>query len=327
MQVRNKLDTERKVNAEIKKTVGAEKQASLDAAMSNMLADLLHGQAEALESKAKAEEKERELDRRERKIEQLEIYLSDGQRQLMYQLEQQGIRPMSMVDQANLRREAELRAKDQFSDIEGKISIKAERLRHQEAAQRIREQQFKVRIRDELEAEIREQYAQNTQVKVATFKAAEKEYERGFAEGKRIGFVEASEAARRQEFLKGYATCYHSQVALQNLRNGHTAADSPELAFLFDSSHPENLHNIGVEIGRMKVQEAANTKGVVGSPQKVMEQSTVPATASAHKPHAVLHTVIDGGSGRIESDDASSTRSAQITDRTAHAQCEEPVRR
>ncbi|KAJ4350545.1 hypothetical protein N0V95_004651 [Ascochyta clinopodiicola] len=250
-KTRNDLDHERKVNAEIQKTNGAEKQASIGAAMSNMLTDLLNKQAEALTERAQIQEKERNLNYREQKIAQLEVYLSDGQRQLKYQLEQQGIRPMSVVEQANLRRELEIKVRHQLSDIEGKISIQVERLRHQEAAQKIREQQYKLSVCEAIEAEVRAQVTKDEQAKIADDKAAEVACGRGVAEGKGVTGINTSVITLEQEFLKGYAACSRSQVALYNMRSGLLATDSPKLAFLYDPTHPENLHNIGVRIGRM----------------------------------------------------------------------------
>jgi hypothetical protein len=252
MKTRNDLDTERKINAEMRRTVGAEQQANIGAAMSDMLTDLLHKQAEALGAKAKAQEKELELQFREQKIAQLEVYLSDGQKQLHNQLEERGIRSMSAVDRANLVREVELKVRHQFSEVEGKIDIQVERLRHQEAALKVREQQYKVIVRDTLEADIREQVAQETQTKFAYIKSPEAEHERGLTKSRLVSGSGTPETALRQAFLEGYHICYRSQSSIYNIQNGNLAVDSPELSFLYDPTHPDNPHNIGLETGRMQ---------------------------------------------------------------------------
>lgn len=107
MKACNDLEHERKINIEMRKTVGAEKKAGIGAAMADMMSDLLQKPAEAFTAKAKTQEKERKLQYREQKITQIETYLANGQKQLKWRLEQQGISTMSQVDEANLRREVE----------------------------------------------------------------------------------------------------------------------------------------------------------------------------------------------------------------------------
>lgn len=312
IKARSDLDVERKVNAEMRKTVGAEKQASIGAAMANMLSDLLQKQADALTAKAKTQEKERDLQYREQRITQLETYLSNGQKQLKWQLEQRGIRAMSEVDEAHLRREVELKMKHQLSDIEGKIGIQVERLRHQEAAQKIREQQYKALIRDALENESREQLAHDMQAKTGDAKFAEEAYERGLSDGKKSGVTKGSEAELKQEFLQGYAACYRTLTALHNVRNGKIAVDSPEVASLFDPTHPENPHNVGLDIGRMEAAAAKteSTVGVVIS-RRSMEEGATMAAAVQGKPEAPANAVTHRGRGQALSSNAGPSRSWQ----------------
>jgi hypothetical protein len=329
MKTRNDLEAERQKNAEIQRTVGAKKQASIGAAMSDLLVDLLHKQADTLAAKAKIQEKERELQYREQKIAQLEVYLSDGQRQLKDQLEERGIRSMSTVDQANLHREVELKVRRQFSDVEGTIAIQVERLRHQEAAQKIREQQYKVLVRDALEADIREQLVQDTQTRLAEAKVKEAKYERGLAEDELTGGVENSKVFRKQDFLKGYSACYRSEITLYNLRNGRITADSPDLAFMYDPTHPENPHIIGLHIGRMEVaiKDANNVKNLMANAQKSMEQGIASVSASACEPQGLSDTMSHHGCGKTEVDNSGShsvTMTAEIPDQAPQ---EEPMRR
>lgn len=346
MKARNDLEVERKLNAEMRRTVGAEKQASISAAMSDMLTELLQKQAEALAMKAKSQEKDRELQYREQKIAQLEDYLSDGQKQLKYQLEQQGVRPMIAVDEVNLRREIESNIRHQFSNIEGQIAIQVERLRHQEATQKMREEQHKALIRDALETEIREQLMQDVQAKAIVSKATKAAYEHGLTEGKQTGGVKTSDATLKQEFLKGYAACYRSQTALHNLRNGHVPADSPDLAFFFDPTHHENPHNMGLSIGHMDVtveNVKKSTVGVVVS-RKSREEGEAGVAAIAGEPQTASNAVIHRGRGQAQLSDATPTSTGQASGRSEqahpahqarqtqtqlvqHAQQEEPPRR
>ncbi|KAJ4991681.1 hypothetical protein SVAN01_02796 [Stagonosporopsis vannaccii] len=333
LKARSDLEAERTINAEIRKTVGAEIQTSVGAAMADMLSDLLQKQAETLMAKAKTQEKERELQCREQQITQLEAYLSEGQKQLKHQLEQRGIQLMSAADEAKLRREVELRVKHQLSDIEGKIDIQVERLRHQEAAQRTREHQYKVLVRDALETEIREQVAREMQAKNADSKAIEAAYERGIAEGKKEGGSRTLDTGSKDEFLKGYAACYGAQTALHKLRMGRITADSPELAFLYDPTHAENPHNVGLSIGRMAAEPVSNKLGAILSRSSMAEEADRAATTTGSSwatSSAVTlrgHGSVDMDSGTSHvADDSEQVRPAHQT-RPQPVQQEEPIRR
>ena len=328
MKARNDLEVERKVNAEMRRTVGAEKQASISAAMSDMLTELLQKQADALAAKAKIQEKDRELQHRERKIAQLEAYLADGQKQLKFQLEEQGIRMMSAVEEANLRRDVELKLRHQFFDIEGKIGIQVERLRHQEAAQKIREQEYKASIRDALETEIREQLVQDVRAKAVVSKATEVVYERGLPDGKQVVGVKAPEETLKREFLKGYAACYRSLTALYNLRNGHVTADSPELAFLFDPTHSENPHNMGLSIGRVQDMAEKAEKGMDGvvTSSKPVEGVAARAAVIASELQAIPDAVTLRGQNQAQFSEAGSSRPVHIAHRSEQARST-PVQR
>lgn len=316
MKARSDLEVERQVNAEMRRTVGAEKQARIGAAMSDMLTDLLRKQAETLAAKAKLQEKDRGLQYREHRIAQLEEYLSDGQKQLKHQLEQQGIRPMSTVDQAFLRRKAELEIRHKLSDIEGKISIQVERLRHQEAAQKIREQQYKTLIRDTLENEVHEQLTKAQKSRTIDVEASKAAYERGLAEGKQAKFTKASEIALKHEFLKGYAACYRSQTSLYSMRIGQIPADSSELAFLYDPTHPENPHNIGLQMGRLEVASkmGENSTMEVAADVQTMEESAACASTNTTESSSTPTTVIQQGHSSDEVNNTDTTPSAPATD-------------
>lgn len=313
MKARDDLEHERKINIEMRKTVGAEKQASIGAAMADMLSDLLQKQAEALTAKAKTQEKERDLQYREQKIAQIETYLANGQKQLKWKLEQQGTSTMSQVDEANLRREIELKMKHQLSDIEGKIGIQVERLRHQEAAQNIREHQYKALIRDALENELREQIAQNMQAKSTDTRLVERAYERGLAKGKKSEVANVSKGEHKQDFLKGYAACYRTLTILHNVRNGKIAVDSPEIAFLFDPSHPENPHNLGLDIGRTMAApaKAETAVGVVIS-RRAMEEGAVRAAAVQAQSDSPDYALTHRGRGQTLFAEAGPSRSSQV---------------
>lgn len=233
------LDVERKRNAELRITTETTARASVSAAMSDILANLLQKQAHALSAKAALEEKQRDLLHREQTITNLEMYLADGQAQLKYKLEQQGIRLMSVVEVAKLRREVELEVKRRFAEVEGRIEIQVERLQLQDAAQRVREQVYEQVVRGEVEAELR--------TRLADDKEAQRTAGDVVTEVKQ---TERTETKLSDDFLKGYAAYHRSHTALNNLRNGTLPPKSPELAFLFDPTHAEHPLAIGQAIGQ-----------------------------------------------------------------------------
>ena len=257
MKAQNDLNTERKNNIHLRQTIEGEHQQKTEAALSSMLTDLLQKQVEALKLNAKNEATARELRYREQKIEQLEVYLSEGQKQFNYELDRRGLRPVDIVEQESIRRDAELAIQRDIAVIEGDIKTQHQHLRLREAAQQMREQQYKALIRDSIELEVRE----TTLSPDKAAEIAEVEYNNGFAAGKQVARRDAEEEGRKKGFLEGYAACQTAQTAIANLRAGRMALDSAELDFLFDAAHPRNLYNIGVQLGEMSKKKDMMQRG------------------------------------------------------------------
>ena len=248
MKLKNELDAERNKGVRLRKSIEAEQQQKVEAASSVMLTNLLRDQATTLTLKSKVEARERDLDEREQKITQFEVYLSEGQKQLMYALEENGDRPMSAVQMEHARREAELNAQKAMADMNGKLNIKIEALRLREAAQQMREQNWKAIAREQLEAE----FADNSITHEKADEVAEEAYNDGFGAGKEAGRKEALKESHQRGFLEGYGACHRTQVTLSKVRQGLIARDDPELDFLYDANHPHNLWNIGEMVGRLQ---------------------------------------------------------------------------
>ncbi|KAF2854227.1 hypothetical protein T440DRAFT_360047, partial [Plenodomus tracheiphilus IPT5] len=255
LSLKNVIEAERRDHANMRKSVEAQQQEKTNAAFSSLLGNLLRTQEEALSSKARAECTQRDLEHRLKKIEQLEMYLSEGQKQLFYQLYHQGIRPMSAVDREQIMYEAELEAKKKLADANGEMQMRSERVSLRESAQEIREQQYKVSIRAALEAEIRG----GMQPVGNVDEIAELEYNRGYAVGKEAGRKVAAKPEQKESFIDGYAAYHRTQTALDNFRHGRIAHDSPELAFLFDAGHPDNFVARGMQMGRMNTHSQTVT--------------------------------------------------------------------
>ena len=271
MKLKNELDAERNKGVRLRKSIEAEQQQKVEAASSVMLTNLLRDQATTLTLKSKVEARERDLDEREQKITQLEVYLTEGQKQLMYALEENGDRPMSAVQMEHARREAELSAQRAMADMNGKLNIKIEALRLREAAQQMREQNWKAIAREQLEAE----FADNSITHEKADEVAEEAYNDGFGAGKEAGRKEALKESHQRGFLEGYGACHRTQVTLSRFRQGLIARDDPELDFLYDANHPHNLYTIGSLLGRMETASSnqQNAKAV-GQKEIVAEKGT-----------------------------------------------------
>ncbi|KAI4663298.1 uncharacterized protein J4E78_003709 [Alternaria triticimaculans] len=269
MKLKNELDAERNKGVRLRKSIEAEQQHKVEAASSVMLTNLLRDQATTLTLKSKVEARERDLDEREQKIAQFEVYLSEGQKQLIYALEENGDRPMSAVQMEHARREAELHAQKAMADMNGKLNIKIEALRLREAAQQMREQNWKAIAREQLEAE----FADNSITHEKADEVAEEAYNDGFGAGKEAGRKEALKESHQRGFLEGYGACHRTQVTLSKVRQGLIARDDPELDFLYDANHPHNLYTIGSLLGRMETEDSKQaTAKAVGQKEMVAEK-------------------------------------------------------
>jgi hypothetical protein len=253
MKIENDLNEERTKNAKLRQTLEFGHQKETDAALSSMTIELVRKQGKAIAQQAKFEAMHRDLQTRAKVIEQLEHYLSEGQKYLnqTYEAEDSDRRALYGFN----RREHEfhmdrLRREKMLADREGDVSMRAQAIHDRESAQMMREQQFVAINRKTIEAELRETMVFDMEDKLA--EVADTEYNSGFGAGKAAGRKEAEEEARQNGFLEGYGACHHTQVALSNMQAGRIPHDSPELAFLLDPAHPHNAFTIGTRIGRFE---------------------------------------------------------------------------
>jgi hypothetical protein len=254
MKTRNELEAERRKSAGLRKNVEEEIQKGMDKALAGMTTDLLNKQFELLAHQAKVQAKERELQYREDRIEQLEVFLSEGQK-YAYRLsneEEDGLTIAEVIDEHD-RRQAELTACKEFADREHKLAMHLQTVHFREAALQMREQQYKAIMRSSFEAEMREKNMPDMDAKLN--QVADAEYNRGFGAGKVAGRAEAEDEAHQKGFLEGYQACHVTQVALSNFRHGRLARDSSELDFLYNAAHPHNLFTMGVKIGGLKLDK------------------------------------------------------------------------
>ena len=246
MKTRNELEAERRKSASMRKTVEVEKEKVMDNALAVMTTDLLKKQAMTLAQQSKLEAKERELEYRQARIVQLEIYLSEGQKQVYRYNEGLDGPTMADVDREHDRRQAELKAQRSVAELEARVAYRIQELKLREASLHTREQQYKVLVRSSFEAEMREKAMPDMEAKLD--EVADIEYNRGFGVGKAAGRAEAEEEARQKGFLEGYGACHRAQATLSKLRQGLISRDSPELDFVYDAAHPHNLLTVGARI-------------------------------------------------------------------------------
>jgi hypothetical protein len=248
MKTRNELEAEHKKNATMRRVVESEKEKAMDAALSAMTRDLLNKQAETLARQKKVAAKERDLEYRQARIDQLEVYLSEGQKQVYrYNEGLDGGPGMIDVDREHDRRQAELRAQKSVGDVQARVKYHQISMEQREAALQMREQQYKALIRSSFEAEMREKAMPDMEARLS--EVADVEYNNGFGAGKVAGRAEAAEEAHEKGFLEGYGSCHHAHVTLSKMRQGLIAHGSPELDFVYDSAHPHNLFTMGVHVG------------------------------------------------------------------------------
>ena len=277
MKTQNDLNAERKINYHLRKTSEAEHWQKTEIALSSSLTNLLQKQVEGLALKAKNEATAQDLQYRDRKIEQLEIFLSEGQKQFKYELDKRGLRPVDAVEREHIRREAELALKRDIAVVEEDLKTRFESLRLREGVQKMREEQYKVLIWASVETELREKAVSPEKVT----EIAEVEYNDGYAAGKIAARKDADKEGRRKGFLEGYAACYTAQSAVANLRSGRISYDSKELEFLFDPTHPHNPYNIGLQLGTQKTEKAE--KEAVTAKQEEEEKEEEPRSVNDEK--------------------------------------------
>jgi hypothetical protein len=284
MKTRNELEAERKKSVGMRKQVEEEIQRGMDKALASMTTDLLNKQFELLAHQAKVQAKERELQYREDKIEQLEIFLSEGQKYNYRQHnEEEGGLSMTEVIQEHNRRQAELTVRKEFADREHKLAMRLQSVHFREAALQRREQQYKAIMRNSFETEMREKTMLDMDEKLN--QVADVEYNRGFGAGKVAGRAEAEGEAHQLGFLEGYHSCHLTQVSLSNFRHGRLARDSPELEFLYDPAHPHNLFTMGTKIGGLSLgKEKKPTANSVQREQIAVERKPVLEQDKAEEP-------------------------------------------
>ena len=261
MKVEKDLSKERIKNAKLRQTLEIEHQKEMDSALSSMTMELVRKQGKAIAQQTRFENMYRDLQDRAKNIEQLEYYLSVGQKYLNDAYEAEEGERRVLYDMTRREHEyhlSQLKLQKIMADREGELSMRAQAIHNRESAQMMREQQFVAINRKTIEAELRETIIVDMDDRLA--EVADTEYNSGFGAGKAAGRKEAEEVSRQNGFLEGYAACHRTQVVLSNMRAGRIAHDSPELAFLLDPGHPHNAFTMGTRIGHFEGEKQFNVQ-------------------------------------------------------------------
>ncbi len=288
VKLESELNAERTKNINLHKTLETEYQRKTEAVLSTMWTDLFQKQIDVLTTSEKNNGKARDLEFRERRIEQLEVFLSEGQRQFHYELEERGLRPVVVLERERIRRDAELALQKDISVIEGDIGHRLERLRLRESNLQMREHQYKAVVRKSIEAEVLEKSFSAEKVD----EIAEIEYNNGFAAGKNVAQHEAKEEAHEKGFREGYEACLLAQSVLARLRAGKISGDSAELEFLWDPDHPYNMYKIGAQIrmaSEKKVESLESNNGEMETKNGVEDIVVEKKTESAVRRYLFFH--------------------------------------
>ncbi|KAF2731110.1 hypothetical protein EJ04DRAFT_567116 [Polyplosphaeria fusca] len=232
----------------------------VDAALMQLCTDIITQKLEWITKGAAIERKEVRLQAREKAIIRHELLLSEGQKQFVNKLEERGLREASTIQLDEVRAASENRANYEHAQAQAEINHRIQELDAREENLKLKEANFLVEARHDLELRIREQVKNELLPKVHI-----ESYNTGHADGKKAGLAANMDKVKSNAFKVGYVAGLKSTQKMTALRNGELRVDSPEMAFLFDHSHPENPFNLGPQIAGLidVAKEAGNLGGAV----------------------------------------------------------------
>lgn len=278
-KTRQELDKERCEKKTMLRDIEERALQKTENAFGDLISELFRKRMDLVERSTDLEKKDLDLQRREELVKQLEVFLSVGQKEFNDARNREGCPEMAQIDLDYAQEQGVLNALFRFRRAQMDLDAKEEALNVRQSTLDLYTQQYKIQARDALEAEIRASLESTMQERIAGIAEAEynhgfeagkndggdtlrkAEYERGFEAGKEAGSGngrgEAEEGAHRAGVMEGYHACRQTMDRLQKLRAGKLTYDSPELEFLTDGTHPENLFNRGLELGKWELEKNA----------------------------------------------------------------------
>ncbi|KAF2715362.1 hypothetical protein K504DRAFT_487064 [Pleomassaria siparia CBS 279.74] len=248
MHLQKEVDTMRHQNETMRKNIQQEIEKDTDEVLGPMMIKVFHEKVALEKQRAKLRQKELDLHHRNIQVEQNELFLTIGHRQLFFEFEERERQTMSEVQLEHARREGAANAIAKMKQDDIRISARRQELSIQEAYLEDRESLYKAQVRGVVEEKVREQLEH--EMKDRESQIINEAYERGLKEGRDQGLKEAVQEARNDTYADGFHAGFQAQKALIAFRNGDLSHDSPELAFIMDPNHPNNLFNMGMQVGR-----------------------------------------------------------------------------
>ncbi|KAJ4353758.1 uncharacterized protein N0V89_005488 [Didymosphaeria variabile] len=220
-----------------------------EATLQQICSGILGQQVAIVKRTVHLKKKEFDLEARERLIGKTEHLLTIGQKQFAgADADEQDLETFVDINDAIIRERVIQEIGRRDRKVDAQLAIKKEELKSRESAIEMREKAYstmhKVQVHERLEIQIR---AELEQMMITRENA---EYERGLAEGKALGQAEGNDQLRDNYYDQGFAACHNMFDRLKRFQAGLLPHDSPELAFLFDASHPDNPFTLGLQIGR-----------------------------------------------------------------------------
>ncbi|KAF2114759.1 hypothetical protein BDV96DRAFT_599948 [Lophiotrema nucula] len=231
-------------NRMLRKKLEEQPHDKTNAGLLGLFQEVVNKQAEVQQEKSSMARMDLKLREKTANVERIELFLSEGQKQLKRRLEDQGLRTASELELEHARAEGQAATYQKLRDIDTRLADRQMKANLCEAELEFRQRHWKLEARDGLIAELRKTLRSEIHDEIA-----EVEYEQGFRAGKDAGLAENAEVAKHEGFLQGYEAARKAQDKLAALKQGKIAYDSADLDFLFDFSHPQNPFNLGRQLG------------------------------------------------------------------------------
>ncbi|KAF2792861.1 hypothetical protein K505DRAFT_386720 [Melanomma pulvis-pyrius CBS 109.77] len=303
--LRNILDSEREKNRIMREEVQSEMRRDLNAILEPMMAEHVWNQINLEKQRASLSQKEQDLKHRLKKLDQNELFLSLGHIQLYHDLEENGVRTIGPAELERSRRQGKIDALAEIRQSEIRINAKVQEVNIREVDLDNRQRLWKAQVQRKIEDDLRDVLEHEFEKRILeTEKVA---YERGFKEGREVGRGQSADDSYDAAFTKGYDTALRTQKTLLALRNGSLPYDSPDLDFLTDPDHPDNLFNRGLQVGKREtnqgVRKALPVRATIfeqinGSSNK-MNGNHILANGKANSAN-VTAKIANGTAGRLD---------------------------
>jgi len=248
VQLRKELRIERERNERMRNAVQTNSQEDIDAVLGPILAAQVHEKIALMKEMTTIRQQQTDLERRNKLIEQTETFLAAGQRELYYQVDAQNTSTLTDKEHEYAQQQGAINATATMNLRELDLQLGYNELSIQRVYLESREQVYKLLVRRKIEVELRAVFEREFETRVC--QSVKEAYNRGFKEGRQEGQKDNAEDVDGSAFAKGYSTARRQQNTLIALRNGSLSYDSPDLDFLTNPDHPDNLFNMGIQVGQ-----------------------------------------------------------------------------